>query len=248
MSKNAVVLEGIFYELNRVNILEDINLAIKENEFLAIIGPNGGGKSTLLKIILGLLMPQKGTVKVFGQSPKNTLDKIGYLPQVTHFKTDFPINVFEVVLMGRYNGPLKNYSSKDEESVIKALENVNMLDYREQQIGRLSGGQLQRVLIARALSREPKLLLLDEPTASIDPKMQTDFYELLSKIKTEMAVVLVSHDVGVVSTYVENIACLNRRLFSHGPVETAVRGLEEAYNCPIDLIAHGIPHRVLREH
>jgi zinc transport system ATP-binding protein len=201
-----------------------------------------------LKIILGLLKPQKGTVKVFGHTPKDALNKIGYLPQITHFETDFPISVFEVVLMGRYHGLLKNYSTDDEKSVIKALENVNMVDYKDQQIGRLSGGQLQRVLIARALSREPKLLLLDEPTASIDPKMQTAFYELLSKIKTEMAVVLVSHDVGAVSTYVENIACLNRRLFSHGPVESAVHGLEKAYNCPIDLITHGIPHRVLRKH
>ncbi len=241
-------MEGIFYEINGIKILEDINLTIKENDFLAIIGPNGGGKSTLLKIIMGLLKPQKGTVKVFGHLPHESLHKIGYLPQITHFETDFPINVFETVLMGRYHGPLHNYSKDDEKSVLKSLQNVNMLDYKEQQIGELSGGQLQRVLIARALTREPQILLLDEPTASIDPQMQKNFYELLSKLRNEMAVVMVSHDIGVVSSYVETIACLNRRLFSHGPVETAKKGLEEAYKCPIDLIAHGIPHRVLREH
>lgn len=218
------------------------------NDFLAIIGPNGGGKSTLLKIIMGLIKPEKGKVTVFGVSPEKSRNKIGYLPQFTHLESDFPINVFDTVMMGRYNGIFRDYDSKDEKFVIQSLKEVKMLGFRDEQIGNLSGGELQRVLIARALARRPKLLLLDEPTASIDSEMQKLFYDLLNKIRKQMAVVLVSHDVGVVSSYVESIACLNQRLFSHGPAKTAINGIKEAYNFKLDLVTHGTPERILKEH
>lgn len=248
MSLNAVEIKNVSYKINSNQILEDINLSIEMNDFLAIIGPNGGGKSTLLKMMLGLIKPQKGSVEVFGESPEKSRDKIGYLPQFTHLESDFPINVFETVMMGRYKGIFKDYNHQDENCVIQSLKEVNMLDFQDTQIGNLSGGQLQRVLIARALARRPKLLLLDEPTASIDPEMQKLFYDLLNKIRKEMAVVLVSHDVGVVSSYVESIACLNQRLFSHGPVKTAINGIKEAYNFKLDLVTHGTPERILKEH
>jgi zinc transport system ATP-binding protein len=248
MSLNAVEIKNVSYKINNNQILEDINLSIEMNDFLAIIGPNGGGKSTLLKMMLGLIKPQKGSVEVFGESPEKSRDKIGYLPQFTHLESDFPINVFETVMMGRYKGIFKDYNHQDENCVIQSLKEVNMLDFQDTQIGNLSGGQLQRVLIARALARRPKLLLLDEPTASIDPEMQKLFYDLLNKIRKEMAVVLVSHDVGVVSSYVESIACLNQRLFSHGPVKTAINGIKEAYNFKLDLVTHGTPERILKEH
>jgi len=248
MNEEIVSLKNIEVYLNGSPVLEDINLSIKQNIILGIIGPNGGGKTTLLKVILGLIKPDKGEVRVFGMSPEEGRRFIGYLPQYTFFDLNFPISVFDVVLMGRYGGVFKNYSEEDRKAATNALKTVDMLEFRDRQIGRLSGGQLQRVFIARALAREPRLLLLDEPTASIDPEMQKSFYELLSELKEKMAIVLVTHDIGVVSVYVDEMACLNRRLFYHGSKEIALRELEKVYQCPIELIAHGTPHRVLRRH
>lgn len=248
MSVNAVEIKDVSFSYNHQTVLEDINLIIEEKDFVAIIGPNGGGKSTLLKLILGLLEPDKGEVRVFGEKPKNILRQVGYLPQHSHFEADFPINVFETVLMGRYHGLFKNYTDKDREVVEQALRDVEMENLQERQISRLSGGQMQRVLIARALAREPQLLLMDEPMASIDPEMQNSFYQLVRMLKDKMALVLVSHDVGTVSTHVDKIACLNRKLYYHGPAEEAADGLESIYHCPIELISHGIPHRMLKKH
>jgi len=248
MSKEIVCLKNVYVYFNKLPVLENINLSIKENDFLAIIGPNGGGKTTLLKVILGLIKPDKGEVKIFGKNPKEGRKLIGYLPQYTIFDPSFPASVFDVVVMGRYKGTFKGYSKKDKEEALDALKTMGMLEFKDRQIGKLSGGQLQRVFIARAIARKPKLLLLDEPMASIDPEMQKSFYELLSKLKEKMAICLVTHDIGVVSVYVEEIACLNRRLFYHGPKEAGLKKLEDVYRCPVELIAHGVPHRVLRKH
>jgi len=237
---NAVEMENVSVTFNNQPVLIDINLNIGMNDFLAIIGPNGGGKSTLLKVILGLTKADHGQISVFGNRPGNPHNPIGYLPQHVSFDPDFPINVFDTVLSGRYHGFFKGYSDKDREIVKKALEEVDMIKLQERQMSRLSGGQMQRVFIARALVREPKLLLLDEPMASIDPEMQNSFYKLLSRLRKRMAIVLVSH--------VDNIACLNQKLYYHGPVENSEEGLEAVYKCPIDLISHGIPHRVLKKH
>ncbi|GBE55547.1 MAG TPA: ABC transporter ATP-binding protein [Euryarchaeota archaeon] len=248
MDREIVSLKNLYVYFNNTVSLEDINLSIKQNTFLGIIGPNGGGKTTLLRVILGLIKPDRGEVRVFGKTPEEGRKFIGYLPQYNLFDHSFPLNVFEVVLMGRYRGIFKDYSKEDKAAVINALKTVGMFEFKDRQIGRLSGGQLQRVFIARAIVREPKLLLLDEPTASIDPEMQRAFYDLLLKLKERMAVVLITHDVGAVSVYVDEIACLNRRLFYHGPKEEGLDKIEEMYRCPIDLIAHGVPHRVLRGH
>ncbi|MGB8233260.1 MAG: ABC transporter ATP-binding protein, partial [Methanobacterium sp.] len=243
-----VEINHVSLKFNEQLILQDINFSIEEKDFIAIIGPNGGGKTTLLKVILGILTPDKGQVKVFGRKPNKAKDLMGYLPQRLDFDHDFPINVFETVLMGRYHGLLKKYSTKDHDAVIEALKNVEMDKFKDRQISKLSGGQLQRVFIARAIVRDPKLLIMDEPMASIDPEMQRSFYELMSRLKDKMAIVLVSHDVGAVSSHVDKIACLNQKLYFHGPVEDSANGLEQVYHCPIELISHGIPHRVLREH
>ncbi|HEX7468013.1 MAG TPA: ABC transporter ATP-binding protein [Methanobacterium sp.] len=248
MTLKAVEINHVSLKFNEQLILQDINFSIEEKDFIAIIGPNGGGKTTLLKVILGILTPDKGHVKVFGRKPNKAKDLMGYLPQRLDFDRDFPINVFETVLMGRYHGLLKKYSTKDHDAVIEALKNVEMDKFKDRQISKLSGGQLQRVFIARAIVRDPKLLIMDEPMASIDPEMQRSFYELMSRLKDKMAIVLVSHDVGAVSSHVDKIACLNQKLYFHGPVEDSANGLEQVYHCPIELISHGIPHRVLREH
>ncbi len=250
-TKELVKLENVWVQHDSVPVLEAINLSIKSNDFLGIIGPNGGGKTTLLKVIMGLIKPIRGRVTVLGMSPERGRKYIGYISQITLFDHDFPINVFEVVLMGRYNksGLFQRYNEEDRKAAIEALKTVEMLDYKDRQVGRLSGGEQQRVFIARALATNPELLLLDEPTASIDPNMQAEFYELLDKLKENMAIVLVSHDVSAVSIYVNEIACLNRQLFYHGSKEVSADELEKAYHCPIQLIAHGtVPHRVLKEH
>lgn len=250
-AKELVKLENIWVYHDSIPVLEGINLSIKSNDFLGIIGPNGGGKTTLLKVILGLVKPSRGKVTVLGMPPERGRKYIGYIAQFNLFDHDFPISVLEVVLMGRYNqsGPFQRYREEDRKAAMAALKTVEMLGYRDRQVGKLSGGEQQRVFIARALVTNPKLLLLDEPTASIDPSMQTEFYELLDKLKENMAIVLVSHDLTAVSIYVNEIACLNHQLFYHGSKEVSAEELEKTYRCPIQLIAHGtVPHRVLREH
>jgi len=229
-------------------ILDNVNLSVRKNDFLAILGPNGGGKTTLLKVILGLLKPNKGTIKVFGKNPEKGRNLIGYLPQYSLFDRDFPINVFDVVLTSRYNGIFKRYSNKDKEIVLDALKHVDMLNYRDRQIGSLSGGELQRVLLARALAREPKLLLLDEPTVSIDTRAQNSFYKLLLEIKERMTIIIVTHDIGVIYPYIDKIACLNQKIYYHGPKEKGLQKIEEMYRMPVELIFHNIPHRYLGEH
>lgn len=250
-AKELVKVENVWVYYDSIPVLEAISLSIKSNDFLGIIGPNGGGKTTLLKVILGLIKPSRGKVTVLGTSPERGRKHIGYISQFNLFDHDFPISVFEVVLMGRYNkaGLFQHYSEEDRKAAAEALKTVEMLDYKDRQVGRLSGGEQQRVFIARALATNPELLLLDEPTASVDPNMQAEFYELLDKLKEHMAIVLVSHDISAVSIYVNQIACLNHQLFYHGSKEASAEALEKAYQCPIQLIAHGtVPHWVLRDH
>ena len=246
-----VRLKDIRVNYGEITALENVNLSVFQHDFLGIIGPNGGGKSTLLKVLLGLVKPNSGFVSVFGKPPEQVRGQIGYVSQRLAFDRDFPASVWDVVIMGCYGriGLFRRYNYEDRVATEKALEQVGMLEQQGQQIGRLSGGQQQRVFVARALVAQPKLLLLDEPTASIDPTMQTEFYELLEELKKSLTIVLVSHDIGAVSIYVDNIACLNRELYYHGSKEITPEILEATYKCPVQLIAHGtVPHRVLKEH
>lgn len=251
VEKEVLRLENICVSYGSHIALQDINLSVREHDFLGIIGPNGGGKSTLLKVILGLVRPDRGKVTLFGNSPERSRSQIGYVPQYSTYDHSFPVSVRDVVMMGRYSraGLLRNYSREDRQAVEEALQKVGMLDNADIQIGQLSGGQQQRVLIARALVSGPSLLLLDEPTASVDTTMQTEFYELLGQLKETLTVIMVSHDIGAVSVFVDKIACLNQQLFYHGSREITPEVLEATYKCPVQLIAHGdVPHRVLREH
>jgi len=233
-------------------VLEAINLDLVENDFLGLIGPNGGGKSTLLKVMLGLIKSDRGEVRILGLSPQEARGNVGYMPQKTLFDPSFPIKAFDVVLMGRYSraGLLKRYSQADRAAALQALEAVGMAGFSEREIGSLSGGEQQRVFIARSLVSEPKLLLLDEPTAGVDATQEKEFYDLLCRLnrKRGIAIVLVSHDITAISKYVNKIACLNQRLYYHGSKELTNEDIEKAYGCPIEMIAHGTPHRVLREH
>ena len=250
MQQEAICLENVWFQYNTTPVLENVNLSLEHLGFLSIIGPNGGGKTTLLKLLLGLIRPTKGTVHVLGASPNRIRSEIGYVPQQTNIDNEFPIRVWDVVLMGRLGRiPLgRKYSSEDRELAADALQKVKMYEFRNRQIGQLSGGQQQRTLIARALVTNPKLLLLDEPTASIDSQIKRDIYELLVELNEQMTIVIVSHDIGVVSSYTKTIACLNRKLVYHDEKGISPEMLAGTYQCPVDLIAHGVPHRVLAPH
>lgn len=249
--RSAIVkLEDVWAHFDGVPALEEVNLSIRQYDFLGIIGPNGGGKTTLLKVILGLLKPSRGKVTVFGRTPEKGREFVGYVPQYSLFDREFPVSVRDVVLTGRLGHArrFRRYTEEDKRLACDALNTVEMLDFKDSQIGKLSGGQQQRVFIARALVTKPKLLLLDEPMASVDSPMQTELYELFENLRRRMAIVLVSHDISAVSIYVDKIACLNRRLFYHNSKEITAEDLEATYQCPVEIIAHGIPHRVLKEH
>lgn len=248
--REIVRLKNVYVEYDGLTVLDDVNLSIKENDFLGIIGQNGGGKTTLLKVILGLIIPTRGEVKVFDTTPFEARRLVGYVPQTVPFDREFPISVFEAVLMGRLGhvGLFKRYTDEDKKITYEALKTVNMLNFRDRPMGKLSVGQKQRVFIARALTTNPELLLLDEPTASVDIRMQAGFYELLSRLKEKMAIVLVSHDIGIVSSYVDKIACLNNRLFYHESKEITIKELEKGFHeCPVETLPHGVPHRLERK-
>lgn len=249
--EKVIELKDVWVRYGNQIILEAVNLELEEPRgLLGIIGPNGGGKTTLLKVFLGLLKPYRGSVKLFGKSPEKNRDLVGYVPQYKRFDFDFPISVWEVVLTGRmsHTGFLRKYSKEDKMAAEEALKTVEMFQYKDRQIGQLSGGQRQRVFIARALATNPKLLLLDEPNSGLDPHMQEELYRLLDRLKQEMAIIMVTHDLSAVSVYVDRIACLNRKLHYHNSREIPVEDLEATYQCPVELIAHGVPHRVLERH
>jgi len=246
MSDYIIELKDISMSYSGVCALDSVNLSVKRGEFLGIIGPNGGGKSTLLKIICGLIKPTGGQVSIHSNMP------VGYVPQFTSFSRTFPISVLDVVLAGtltRKLTPFHRFSSEDISNARNNLALMGIAELEKRQIGKLSGGQLQKVLLARALSANPDILLLDEPTASIDSTSRTDIYALLKELSKSRTIIIVSHDIGAVSSYVDTIACLNRKLFYHGDEQTPLtESLERVYGCHIDLIAHGVPHRVLNPH
>ncbi|MFH1878255.1 MAG: metal ABC transporter ATP-binding protein [Candidatus Omnitrophota bacterium] len=248
--KEILTLNDVWFYYDGYAVLEGVNLSIKENDFLGVIGPNGGGKTTLLKIILGLLKPSRGDVRVFGGPVENVRGRIGYVPQFSTFDLDFPVKVFDVVLLGMLGkrGILRHFTSRDKLRAGEALKRVGLFEDKDKPVGKLSYGQRQRVFIARALVTDPELLLLDEPTSSVDPAIQSDFYELLMGLKKSMAIVLVTHDIAVISAHVEKVACLNRKLFYHDSKEIKEDDLKAVYGCSIEMIAHGVPHRVMKEH
>ena len=215
--KDIIKIRNLNFSYDKQVVLEDINLDYSSDEFLAIIGPNGGGKSTLLKLILGLLKPQSGEIKLFGKEPSEVSKFIGYVPQNFLSNQSFPMMVLEVVLMGLIDKKIFGFYSKDEKALaLSALEKVGMREFANARIGELSGGQRQRVYIARALCANARVLILDEPTASIDTKGQAEIYEILKGINTNgVGVVLVSHDLNIVLNYATKIAYVSKNLHIH---------------------------------
>jgi zinc transport system ATP-binding protein len=243
-------IQNVSLILGGQTILESINLDLKERCFLGIIGPNGGGKTMLLRLILGLIQPTNGVIAVLGEQPGKTAGRVSYVPQFAVFSRDFPITVFDVALQGRLTHKKlgRGYTSKDRDIAHNSLALVEIADLAGKHIRELSGGQLQRLLVARALASEPELLLMDEPTASLDPKVGTNLYALLNNLSTKMSIILVSHDIGVISSYVKTVACLNKTMHYHDSCEIPENTLAEVYGCPVELIAHGHAHRVFKEH
>jgi zinc transport system ATP-binding protein len=231
-------------------VLEDISLTVREGDFIGLIGPNGGGKTTFFKILLGLLSPWQGKVQIMGGPVQRGRRYMGYVPQHLECDRSFPITVWEVAMMGRlgHRRLLQRYTEDDEKQVTQALASVDLLGLRQRAIGTLSGGQRKRAFIARALATDPKILLLDEPMASIDPHMESHMYELLRELNRHLTILMISHDIGAIAACVKTVGCLNRKLYYHGEKEITPEMLEMVYECPVDLIAHGVPHRVFAAH
>jgi len=244
VSAPVIELRGVGFSFGDAPVLSDIDLTIAAREFVGLVGPNAGGKSTLLKLILGLLVPQTGHIRVLGVPPRQARGRLGYVPQYPTFARDFPISVEQVVLMGRLGfgrglGPqLGWYRAADRAAARLALTEVEALDLAARRIGTLSGGQLQRVLLARALVSDPQILILDEPTANIDQRMEGDIFELLARLKARLTILVVSHDIAFISAYVDRVACLNRTLIAHDT--TAIDGdlIHRLYPGAVRAVAH----------
>ncbi|MDY3068348.1 MAG: ATP-binding cassette domain-containing protein [Parabacteroides sp.] len=232
-------------------VLHDVSLDIWENDFLGIIGPNGGGKTTLLKIILGLLKPKSGSVRYFDGEKEVSSLKIGYLPQMNKIDKKFPISVRDVVLSGLMaeKPRFRDFTAEQKQRAEEVIAQMGLQELAKRAIGDLSGGQLQRVLLGRSMVSRPKVLILDEPNSYVDKRFESHFYNLLEEISKESSIILVSHDIGTVLSMVKNIACVNETLHYHSGADISAEWLENKYACPIELVGHGdLPHRVLKNH
>ena len=240
MSNVVIDIDDVSFNYGDVPVLEDICLKIYEDEFIGIIGPNASGKSTLLKLILGLLKPDKGTIKVFNDDGKPLSNHIGYVPQHITFPRDFPVTVQEVVMMGHITASSRMFRFNKNEiaSSRQAMQALELEDIAKRQIGALSGGQLQRVLIARALVCEPEILILDEPTSNVDMRIEEDIFSLLKNYSEHMTIIVVSHDIAFISGYVDRVACLNRTLVCHDTESISGKMIEELYDAPVKMIHH----------
>ena len=244
-----IEVESLCFSYNRAPALENVSFRVDEKEFLAIIGPNGGGKSTLVKLILGLLEPDSGTIRIHGQPPSKMAHCFGYVPQDVNINIDFPITVLDVVLMGRLRqGGRFSLSRTDRNTAMEVMETLGIKDFSERKIKDLSAGQRERVFIARALAANPEILILDEPTASVDTEGKTELYHLLRDLNQTKTVIVVSHDLMIVSSYVKSVACVNQTVHYHPNNEITGAMIEMGYQCPVELIAHGQPHRILKTH
>lgn len=244
-NNHGIILENISFSFKQTRILEDITLFIQKGEFASIVGPNGGGKTTLLKLILGLLKPDKGKISIFGKPPEEARRQIGYMPQYAHLDMDFPATVMDVVLMGRLTGKSLWFSKKDRAEALTAIDEVGMIKFEKTGFNKLSGGQKQRVLIARALCSRPDILLLDEPTANVDHETEVNLFSILQTLNDKMTILVVSHDIGFVSKYVKSVICVNKKVVIHPT--TLMNGLliKDIYHGDLKMVRHD--HRCSEE-
>jgi zinc transport system ATP-binding protein len=239
-----VSLRGVSFGYGDRPVLEDVDLEILPREAVCIIGPNGGGKTTLARLILGLIRPSAGEVRVLGRPPGEVRRRIGYMPQYVRFDAQFPISVLEVALMGRlgrpgWRGLLGWYTRADRRAALDALEAVGVVDLAGRPFSALSGGQRQRVLIARALCCEPELLLLDEPMAHVDTLVEGQLFRMLRQRNSQMAIAVVSHDLGFVSNLAEKVVCVNRRVVVHPTNRLTGAVIRDIYGGDVHVVDHG---------
>jgi len=228
----AVEVKNLYFKYEKEWVLEDINFSLEDKEFMAIIGPNGGGKTTLLKILLGFLKPSTGEVKIYGKPPKDNSQIIGYVPQHTNFSLDIPITVFDIVLQGRLKKGKFFYSKEDKEKANKILNKLKIYQFKDRKIKDLSGGQRQKVLIARALVSEPKIVMMDEPTSAIDPTGQKEILDLIESL--EITRLVVSHDIKILLRDVDKIAYIHKKAVIHeGPKLNIPK---DKHFCEVELI------------
>jgi len=228
---DAISIEHVTFSYNGAPVLEDVDLNVARDDFVWMVGPNGGGKTTLLKLVLGLLTPDSGRVRVFGRTPRSGRGRIGYMPQQLSLDPQFPVSVMDVVLMGRL-GRLdagRRYGAADRCAAERALEQVGLTDQSDRLFSELSGGQQRRMFVARALACEPELLILDEPTANVDQLLQRELYRLLESLKGKTTVVMVSHDPAFVGRFVKQVVCVNRTVEVHPTGEVSSEMLGEWY-------------------
>lgn len=237
---SVIQVEGVSFSYGDTLVLEEVDLRVAAGEFVGLVGPNAGGKSTLLRLILGLLEPQRGCIRVLGQPPRKAARRIGYVPQFPSFPRDFPISVEQVVMMGRLGiGPMLGwYRHADRRAAGRALDEVEAAHLARRHVGTLSGGQLQRVLLARALAGEPEILILDEPTANIDQRGETDIFDLLARLNQRLTILVVSHDIAFISGYVGRVACLNRTLVCHDTRPVNGQAIQQLYGSHVRLVEH----------
>lgn len=230
----AIKSNHIFFQYEDALILENVSFVIQPGEFIGIFGPNGGGKTTLLKLILGFLKPQKGSIEILGQPSQIALESIGYVPQISHLDRQFPITVLETVMMGCLDkSPWRSYTEGAKEKALQALSDVGMQDFQNHSFGTLSGGQAQRVLIARALVCKPTILLLDEPTASVDATAEEAIYKLLEKLKGTMTIIMVTHDLQVMMQKVDRFLCVNRQVTGYSLAQVCDHFAQGLYHPPL---------------
>lgn len=250
-TEKIVEVQNLNFSYGQVNVLSDVNMSIHLGEFLAVIGPNGGGKSTLVKILLGILKPDSGKVRVFGKKP-GTSKSVGYVPQDFSAGRGFPVTVREVAMMGRALAGKGTTKAEDKDVVDKILNDLTLIDSSEKRMDDLSGGQRQRALMARALAVEPEILILDEPASNLDMIGQTRIFDLLAQLNKNMTVVVVSHDLTIIPKYATSVACVSGNVHKHDEAEVTEDMIHQSYGgvegCPVELVAHGHPHRVLKEH
>jgi len=235
----AILCEQVSFSYGDLPVLTDVSFTIHKLDAVALVGPNGGGKSTLLKLILGLLTPQSGTIQVLGLPPKQARQKIGYMPQHLQHDPSFPVSVMDVVLMGRAGSSgLGRYNTEDRRISMQAMKELGVASLAGHSFNSLSGGQRQRILIARALACEPEILLLDEPTANVDPAAHLQFFEILKHLADRVTVLTVSHDLGFVSQVVNRVFCVNRQVNVHPTSELTGEVIREMYGGDVRMVRH----------
>ena len=246
MDSQLIKIENLWFSYDRPypesgrGVLENVTLTVEQGDFACIVGPNGGGKTTLLKLLLGLLQPQKGSVTVFGQPPARVSHRLGYLQQNPRFDPSFPVTVMDVVLMGRLKKGIRPgfYSQADRRAAARCLEEVGLYNTCSESFSRLSGGQRQRVLVARVLATEPDALLLDEPTTYLDLQAEQYLYELLNQLNSRLTVVMVSHDLFIVSGFVNKVICVKGTVMVHPTEEVSEELVGELYGGEVRMVKH----------